>query len=115
VITNLFTSLPLGAGLPNPATSYGGPWTTGMLTVSVTANAGATVEIFMLTGSDGRVSGTGGVSLVTGTISDRTLRGPNANRGWLQIYVPEPGATLGAVAALLTLVTGHGLTRRRSA
>ena len=79
---------------------------------------GATAEIFIRTGSDGRTTGdgrdlSGQVSLIAGAISDRTLSGPNANRGWLQMYVPEPGTTLGAVGALLTLLALHSVTRRR--
>ena len=39
------------------------------------------------------------------------LYGPGA---WLQINVPEPGVTLGALGALGMLALCHGLARRRS-
>lgn len=108
------TTMGVGSGATNAATSFAAPWTTGMLTVSVTAVFGGPPEIFIRTGSDGRVSGVGGISLVSGAVSARTLSGPNANRGWLNLYVPEPSAALGAVGALLMLVTCHRVTRRRS-
>jgi hypothetical protein len=104
----------LGSGATNAATSYGAPWTTGQLRVSVTAQFGGTPEIFIRTGSDGRVSGVGGISLISGAMSNRTLSGPNGNRGWLNLYVPEPTAALGAAGALLMLAACHSLMRRRS-
>jgi hypothetical protein len=106
------TTTGLGAGSTNQATSFAVPWTTGMLTVQMTGVFGGPPETFIRTGSDGRVSGVGGISLVGGALSNRATSGPNANRGWINIYVPEPGAVLGATAALLMLVTCHRLTRR---
>ena len=100
-------------GLTNMAASTGYPWTTGMLTVAAPA-AGGGGEIFMLSGMDSRVNGVGVIQLVSGTLSRRTVTGPNANRAWLQINVPEPGVTLGALGALGMLALCHGLARRRS-
>jgi hypothetical protein len=110
-------------GLINAATSYGGPYTTGMLTVSVTANVGTVPEIFMLSGSDGRVSGVGSISLVAGSVSARTLSGPNANRGWLNLTLgPAIPSTptmsnhgIAAFVGLVALAGGYLLHRRMSA
>jgi hypothetical protein len=118
-ITTVFVSN-LGAGLPNTATSYGGPFTTGYLTVSVTQNLGATAEVFTLSGSDGRVGGIGTISLVGGAVSNRTLSGPNANRAWLNLTIGAPVAPapsmsspgLAAVFGLLALGGGYALWRR---
>lgn len=65
----------------NNVKTYGGPWTTGKVTVRAPlANAGA--EVFYLQGSDNRVNGIGSISFVSGGVSARTLSGDNANRGW---------------------------------
>jgi len=114
----------MGAGLPNPATSYGGPWTTGMLTVSVTNNVGPNPEIFMLSGSDARaVNGAGALSLVAGSVSARLLSGPNANRGWINMQIGPPSgahvpvmpiAGLAAFGALAALTGGYALRKRNS-
>lgn len=102
------------APISNMATSDGFPWTTGMLTLSQPTAAG-TPEVFTITGNDGRVGGVGTLSLVSGALSDRMTSGPNANRSWSQYKVlPEPGAVLGAAAALAVLGVCHGLVRRRS-
>jgi len=94
-----FTTVGVGAGATNKATSYGGPWTAGTLTVSVTANAGAP-EVFVLTGSDVRQgTGQGSVSLVSGSVSNRQVTGPNANRGWLNMSIKPP---FGVVPAMTT-------------
>ena len=45
-------------------------------------------------------------------MSDRVLAGPNATRAWLNLSVPEPGATLGSLAALTALVLCHRARRR---
>jgi len=105
-------------GLPNPVTAYGAPYTTGMLTIQVTALT--TPETFTMTGSDARVNGVGTLSLVAGSISNRTLSGPNANRAWLNytvgpIVVPTPAISKGGLAAafgLLALAGGYVLRRR---
>jgi hypothetical protein len=83
-------------GIANPASGGGGPWTTGMLTVSVTA-ALAGAEVFVLTGGDSRVSGVGAISLVAGSVSNRGVSGPNANRGWLNMTI---GSELGALPSM---------------
>jgi hypothetical protein len=115
---------PTASGQPNPVTGYGAPWTTGMLTISVTANVGPSPEIFVMSGSDNRVGGAGTISLVTGSVSARALSGPNANRGWLNYTLgpplfpgPVPAVSNGGLAAVFGLVAlagGYALWRRRS-
>jgi hypothetical protein len=98
----------------NMATSTGFPWTTGMVTVS---NPGAlgTPEVFKITGMDSRVAGVGQISLVSGALSRRSLSETQVSRGWLHFVVPEPGAMLGASAALAMVGLCHGIARRRRA
>jgi len=91
--------------------SKGFPWTTGLISLSAPATP---PERFWLSGSDMRVNGVGNISLVSGSLSDRALSGPNANRGWLTLSLPEPTAALGAAAAIGMLGLCHGLVRRRS-
>jgi len=120
LLTQVFAH-PTAYGVPNPATTYGGPWTTGQVKVSVTANAGAP-EIFTFTGSDNRVNGVGTISLVCGGVSDRGVSGPNGNRGWLNYTIgpvildgPVPAVSHGGLAAvfgLLALAGGYTLHRR---
>ena len=100
-------------GLADTATSYGAPWTTGMITVSVTTNP-LGPQVFMLTGSDARVNGVGAISLVSGGVVQRSLSGPSSNQGWLNLTVPEPTASLGFVASLASLVLVHAVFRRRA-
>lgn len=117
VITSI-TSAGLGSGVANPQTSFGGPWTTGMVTVSVTGPLG--LQVFTLTGSDNRVSGVGSLSLVSGSVSARGLTGPNANRGWLNLVLGPaaagaPSASpagIAAIAGLLALVGARRLYAR---
>lgn len=90
--------------------SKGFPWTTAFITLSQPA-AG---EVFFQSGTDMRVGGVGNISLVSGALSTRALSGPNANRGWLSLTLPEPTAALGAAGALGMLGLLHGLVRRRS-
>ncbi len=98
----------------NMATSWGFPWTTGMITLSDAA-AAATPELFTITGKDGRVGGVGTLSLVSGALSNRTLSKGNSNRSWVQYNIaPEPGAVLGAGGALAMLAICHAIVRRRS-
>jgi len=112
---------PTAFGTPNPATSFGGPWTTGRLTISVTAVCGYP-EIFIFTGSDNRINGVGTISLVAGAVSNRTLSGPNGNRGWLNLTVgprtvPTPAISRGGLAfafGLFALAGGSALWRVRS-
>jgi hypothetical protein len=95
------------------ATSWGFPLTTGQLKISVTAALGDD-EIFIRTGVDGRnANGSGIVTLVSGTVSSRTLSGPNANRGWITLKIPEPGVLAAGSSALLMLAGCHWLARRR--
>jgi hypothetical protein len=107
------TATGLGPGLPNPATSWGGPWTTGMLTVSQPASVPP--GIFVLSGTDARVPplGTGSISLVSGAISVRGLSGPNANRGWLNLSVGPvlshvPVMPVAAMIALIAAIAVSG-------
>lgn len=123
-ITNAVVTAGMGAGLPNPATSFGGPWTTGMLTVSVTNNVGPSPEVFIMNGSDARaVNGAGALSLVAGSVSARLLSGPNANRGWINMQIGPPSgahvpvmplAGLAAFGALAALTGGYALRKRNS-
>jgi len=101
------------APVSNMATSDRFPFTTGMITISQPTALG-TPEVFTLTGMDSRVGGVGTISLVAGALSDRVYSGANANRSWAQYTLPEPGAVLGAAAALAMLGVCHGLVRRRS-
>lgn len=117
VITNIAAGLPAN-GFTNKATSWGAPWTGGKLKVQALTAAGAP-EVFTLTGSDqivGTMTSTRQrrVSLVTGAVSQRTASKPNANRGWVTLQLPEPGAALGTVSALIALLACHNLVRRRS-
>jgi uncharacterized protein GlcG (DUF336 family) len=100
-------------GLTNMAASTGYPWTTGMLTLRAPLAPGGG-EVFMITGMDSRVGGVGVIQLVSGTLSRRGVTGPNANRAWLRLNLPEPSATLGTLGALGMLALCHGLARRRS-
>ncbi|HKA14267.1 MAG TPA: hypothetical protein VKH41_04555 [Myxococcota bacterium] len=101
------------APISNMATSAGFPWTTGMLTISQPSAAG-TPEVFTITGMDTRMNGVGTISLVSGALSDRVTSGANSNRSWARYTLPEPGAVLGAAAALAMLGVCHGLVRRRN-
>jgi hypothetical protein len=117
---------PLAPGLTNAGTSWGGPWTTGMLTASA-PTAGPPGK-FTLTGSDMRTvgstgpsneGGAGSLSLVAGGFSQRTISGPNANRGWLNFTIgPKvshiPSLPLYGAAALvgLTALSGAYVLRR---
>ena len=100
--------------LTNMATSVGFPWTTGKIVLSQ-PSALAAFEKFTLTGMDSRTAmGAGTISLVSGALSNRKLSGPNSNKSWARYTMPEPGAALGAAAALATLALGHALAQRRS-
>jgi len=101
--------------LTNDGTTWGGPYTTGAIFMSQPAAFGDP-EVFSITGSDGRNStGNGPISLVTSTISRRIQTGPNANRNFLTLVVPEPSAIAAAGTALAALAGLHGWLRRRNA
>jgi hypothetical protein len=111
----------LGPGLGNAGTSWGGPWTSGM--ISASAPDAVPPELFQLTGMDARNSGsgTGMLSLVAGGFSQRSISGPNANRGWLNMtigvqtgHVPLMPAYGVAALVALTAVSGAYALRRRS-
>lgn len=106
------TSPGLGLGIANPVTSFGGPWTTGMVTI-VQSHAVVSTEVFILTGSDNRVNGIGTISLVAGGLSHRSLAGPNANRGWLNLTVvgDTPALSGWGLALLAILLAGAGARR----
>jgi hypothetical protein len=97
--------------------SWALPYTTGRLTISVTQNAAAPTqqETFVRTGGDHRsAGGEGVVVMVAGGVSARSISGPNGDRRWMTLNVPEPGSVAAGAAGLLTLVACHGLARRRS-
>jgi len=103
-----------GAWPQQGVTSVGLPATTGMLTISVTGQAGPVPEIFKRSGYDGRnATGSGLLSLVGGALSNRTFSGPNANRTWITYWLPEPGALVAGTSALMMLGGCHWLVRRR--
>jgi hypothetical protein len=118
-ILTLGNTSPSPAGITNKATSFQGPWTTGMLTVSVTNISPP--ETFVLSGSDNRVNGVGSLSLVAGTIALRAASGGNANRGWLNFELAEISQTpsmspagLMTLAGLMIVGGGYGAMRFRS-
>lgn len=118
-ITQVFTGL--GPGLANPGTSFAGPWTTGMLTISTYNNLGTSTQRFTLTGSDARVAGVGSISLVSGGIVWNALSGKTVNAGWLNLEVNDfsavPAMSVPAALALGSLLAGAALAfaRRRRA
>jgi hypothetical protein len=96
----------------DPANSAGFPWTTGMVRI-VQPSALGDWDTVTITGMDSRVNGVGTISLVSGALSDRLISGPNANRGWMRLTVPEPGAVVGALTALAMLAACHATRRAR--
>lgn len=102
---------PIGNFPASSATSWGGPWTTGMLTVSLTGPGAA---VLITTGTDTRnAAGSGVVSMVAGGLVQRSNFGPTVTAGWLNLLVPEPVGGLGTAAALATLALCHAATRVR--
>jgi hypothetical protein len=103
-IVNL--GMALGPGLVDTSMSWGGPWTTGM--VSASAPAAVPPELFQLTGMDLRATGTGmGVlSLVAGGFSQRSIGGPNANRGWLNLTISAPTSHVPSLPGIGVVVLG---------
>ena len=108
------TPFGLGPGIPNSLTSYGAPWTTGMVSLLNTAALG-TPQNFVLSGSDNRVNGVGTISLVSGGMGVRNLSGASANRGWLSLTVGAGTPSLGGwgAAALAVVLAGTALSRLR--
>lgn len=114
----------MGPGVANTFVMYGGPWTTGRVTVSVTGYVKGGTQKFTLTGSDNRVSGVGSISLVSGAVSSRPAYGVEASRGWLnlvvgsaQVHPAVPAVSpfgIGAMALALVLM-GVRATRRSAA
>lgn len=106
-------------GPTNKASAAGGPWTTGRVKISVT-NALGPAEVFTITGSDNRVSGVGSISLVSGSVSNRSVSGPQANRGWLNMTVGDPlgalpsmsGPGIAALVGLMSLAGGYAMRQR---
>lgn len=96
--------------IPNPATTYPGPVTTGMVTNQVPGLFPP--ETFVLTGSDQRdpVNGDGWISMVGGNMANRGT-GASTNRMWVSFQLPEPGIILGLASGLVLLA---GLNRRRT-
>jgi hypothetical protein len=108
----------VGVGIPVAGRSHqavGIPWTTGMLTITVLSQTNVSSEMFVRTGTDARdANGNGIVALVSGSMTARSITGGNANRTWITLEIPEPGAFLDASAGLFALLGCHWLARRRS-
>jgi hypothetical protein len=117
-----FTPAMTRRGFTNMASSFGFPFTTGMITVSAPGADGGG-ELFMLTGKDSRTSGGAGtIQLVAGAVSQRVTSGPNANRGWVQLKLTKVAETpalspaaLATTAGLMLLAAGYAMRRRFSA
>jgi hypothetical protein len=113
------------AGIPNHVQGDKGfPWTTGTIVLSQ-PEANGEPELFQITGGDTRPGairsvpgangvGPGNIQMVTGSLSDRILSGPNGNRGWVSLTLPEPAAMLGVTGAFLMLGLCNTVVRRRS-
>jgi len=101
-----------GMGLVQTSTSWGGPLTTGMVTVQVIpTDTNVLPSTWAVTGSSHRDSaGNGYISLVSGSVSARNLSGPGTSRTMLTLAVPEPAMAFGLIAGVLALA---GLSRRR--
>ena len=120
---SLFAYTPNGTmtGKTAMASSSGFPWTTGMLTIKATA-AGGAGESWKITGKDNRnTKGVGIIKMVSGSLSQRSTTGDNANRGWVRLNLmssPEPGVpalspvALAATAGLMLLAAGYAMRRR---
>jgi hypothetical protein len=102
----------------NMASSQGGGWTTGMLTVANPAAVPMT-ETWVISGMDSRTAlGGGTIQLVAGAVSARPSTGANANRSWVRLVLsptfPVPSMSLPGIAALIALmVVAFGYTMRR--
>lgn len=113
VLASVLCVAPCGGLNNNVIGDKGFPWTTGQIVIS--AFNAAPAEVFTITGGDTRVAGIGpgNIQMVTGTVSDRVLSGPNANRGWVSLTLPEPGAMLGVTSAFAMLGLCNMVVRRR--
>ena len=109
-----------GPGIANPLTGAGAPWTTGMITVSMSQAVGS-AEIFTLTGFDNRTAGGAGtISLVAANLSQRSTSGPNANRGWMNMTLGNAlgalptmsGPGIAALVGLMSLAGGYAMRQR---
>ena len=114
LITNV--GLVVGGGAAHASTQFGGPWTTGRVTVS--EPAAIPPQIFIFSGADGRAagSGAGSISLVSGGLTVSNLNGRNAARGWLNLTVGPvvshvPAMPVAALAAALFVLTVSGAWR----
>jgi hypothetical protein len=101
-----------GKGIVQTSTSWGGPLTTGMVTVQLNPTVTQPPpETWVVTGTDARdAGGNGYISLVSGSVSARNVSGPGTARTFLTLAVPEPAMAAGLVAGVLALA---GLARRR--
>lgn len=109
--TQTVTPLGTGMGLAQTSTTWGAPWTTGQIQVKWVA--GGLPFTFTHTGNDQRgPGGNGSLSLVTGSMADRSISGPGANRQFVTLNLPEPSLGLGLFAGLGALAA---LARRRKA
>jgi hypothetical protein len=110
------SSIGLGPGILNAQEiGAGGPLTTGIVYVTAVSTVDNASETFRLSGSDNRDShGIGTISLVGGSVANRTVSGPNANRAWLNMTIksgirPVPGLSPISVLVLVGLVGGATL------
>jgi len=101
-----------GMGLVQTSTSWGGPVTTGMVTVQVIPPMGLP-STWTETGHDQRTAGGEGyISLVSGSISSRTISGPGTQRTMVTMLLPEPAMAAGLLVGIGALAAA---ARRRSA
>jgi hypothetical protein len=99
-------------GLGQTSTSWGGPLTTGMVTVQQLAGGTLQPSTWSNTGNDQRTpGGQGMVSLVSGSLSSRNISGPGTSRTLLTLQLPEPSMALGLFVGVAALV---GVSRRRN-
>lgn len=99
-----------GGGLGQTSTSWGGPLTTGRVQVQAVSPMGVT-STWTNTGNDSRtVGGAGWVSLVSGSLSSRSLSGDGTQRTLWTLQLPEPSMALGMAVGVAALL---GAARRR--
>jgi len=101
---------------PGAATAH--PWTTGMVTASVTAGNVPPFQAITLTGSDNRVTtgpnkGSGNLTLVSGNLYQNYSQGtPQVRGSSIAITLPEPGMSLAVAAGAIALLLAGGSRRR---